>query len=197
MRIKAAAAHATFKILCPAPPAGGACCHFHLEVSIYSTSQLYCPISTHHPCTNINKQDLKWTHWTQPSGKILKGLMIKKLPLSSCNVLRIETTNGQDWWGSQANTSYTKCGLHLIENLNQKSMTLLTSLHLMRHQTNLRPDVNLESIISTRILEKIYVDHRFSVVTNAFPPSSNLLEIKKLGYNWLSCTFIFLIVLIA
>ena len=23
---------------------------------------------------------------TQPSGKILKGLMIKKLPLSSCNV---------------------------------------------------------------------------------------------------------------
>ena len=143
MRIKAAA-HATFKILCPAPPAGGACCHFHLEVSIYSTSQLspltHCPISTHHPCTNINKQDLKWTHWTQPSVKILKGLMIKKLPLSSCNVLRIETTNGQDWWGSQANTSYTKCGLHLIENLNQKSMTLLTSLHLMRHQTKLRPD---------------------------------------------------------
>ena len=57
-------------------------------------------------------------------------------------------------------------------------MTLLTSLHLMRHQTKLRPDVNLESIISTRILEKIYVDHRFSVVTNAFPPSQNLLEIK-------------------
>ena len=57
-------------------------------------------------------------------------------------------------------------------------MTLLTSLHLMRHQTKLRPDVNLESIISTRILEKICVDHRFSVVTNAFPPSWNLLEIK-------------------
>ena len=172
MRIKAAKAH-----MCPADSILPYTAIFTLKsLSIpppnFSPLTHY-PISTHHPCTNINKQDLKWTHWTQPSGKILKGLMIKKLPLSSCNVLRIETTNGQDWWVSLANAYYTKCGLHLIENLNQKKhgIALLTSLHLMRHQTKLRPDVNLESIISTRILEKICVDHRFSVVTNAFPPS--------------------------